>query len=216
MTTSTTALPDDSMEFEVDLSDLETFGDVRPSNIKKTESDRDAAAVKRRKTVSQTNECSRNESTASLDEEVDHKNYESLKNSDYLPLTVDSDDDEKLIIADASPKVTEKQGETPSPELSSQSKARGAKQRRKSPASADQLGEILQMQTAMFTSKSADRTSKESKNSPSSRPEPLQPQQTSLVKACVSSYLERNPNQEEDTGDVVHNVAAPESAGCKS
>lgn len=225
-----TTLPEESMDFEVDLTDLETFGEnvsTISTNIKKTEMNQDASGVKRKNPFSQAKECSKNESI-SLDEEMNPKQCKSLKyshqvNTSHLPSTGDSDDD-KLIIADASPNVSEQQqqqGETPSPEFSSPQKTKSGKQKRKAPHSADQLSEILQMQTAMFTSKTTDPPSKstsapQDSRSPSSRPSgPAQPHSTSLVKACVSSYLERNPGQEEETGEVFHNVAASESAGCK-
>lgn len=224
-----TTVTNESMDFEVDLSDLETFGENvsnKSTNIKKTKMNQDAAGIKHKKAISQTKGCSKNESS-NFDKEMDTNQCEFLKgsnqeNTSCHPSTGDSDDD-KLIIADTSPKVTKQrpqQCENPSPEFSSPSKSRSTKQKRKSPPLADQLGEILQMQTAMFTSKTSDLSSKstntaQDSRSPSSRPEPAQPHPTSLVKACVSSYLERNPGQEEETGDTFHNEAVTESAGCK-
>uniref|UniRef100_A0A8C6SW75 Interactor of little elongator complex ELL subunit 2 n=2 Tax=Neogobius melanostomus TaxID=47308 RepID=A0A8C6SW75_9GOBI len=231
-------LENDSIDFEVDLSDLETFGENasnKAANVKKAKMNQDGARVKSEKAISQNKGSRKNEST-SLDEELDSNQCESVKdkvtqnvatplrkdfnweNASHL-LSGDSDDD-NLIIADTSPKddMQQKQCETPS-SSSPSSNTRSAKQKKKTPPSGDQLGEILQMQTAMFTSNPSNVPSK-STNSPQdtstpsrlSGPTHLHP--TSLVKACVSSYLERNPSQEEETGDAFHNVAA-ESTGFK-
>lgn len=229
------SLTNDSIDFEVDLSDLETFGENvsnKPPSTKKTKRNQ---AVKSEKAFSQTKSSSKNESV-SLDEEMDSKQRESLKgkaaqdtstslsktlNRENTLSTGDSDDDQ-LIIADTSPNVNveQKPSETPSSEFSSPPRrTTRSKKQKKSPPSGDQLGEILQMQTAMFTSNPRDRpkTSNvfQDTSTPSrqSRPAPLH--STPLVKACVSSYLERNPGQEEETGDAIHNMAVPESTKCK-
>lgn len=231
-------LTNDIIDFEVDLSDLETFGENvsnKATNVKKTKMNRDAAGVKSEKAISQTKSLSKNESTH-LDEEMDGESLKdkitqytttpqskncNAENTSYPLLTGDSDDD-KLVIADTSPKDTgqQTQCETPSSEFSPPFKSRSTKQKKKAPRSRDQLGEILQMQTAMFTSKPSDFPSQSSSalqdaSSASRQSGPTHLHSTSLVKACVSSYLERNPNQEEETGDAFHNVAAPESTSFK-
>ncbi|MEQ2169961.1 hypothetical protein GOODEAATRI_030319 [Goodea atripinnis] len=76
---------------------------------------------------------------------------------------------------------------------------------RRAKASGDQLGEILRMQTAMFKS---GNESAIAVKSPSCCVGPqLNPHPTSLVKQCVSSYLERQQNEEGD-----NRAAFPESA----
>lgn len=231
-------LTNDSIDFEVDLSDLETFGENvsnKPPSAKKTKMNR---AVKSEKPISQTKSSSKNESV-SMEEEMGSKRCQSLKDkvaqdtstplskklnreNSSCPLSTGDSDDDQLIIADASPNVNvqQKHSETSSSEFSSPPRrTTRSKKLKKSPPSGDQLGEILQMQTAMFSSNPSDipKSSKvfqdTSTLSRQHGPAPLH--STPLVKACVSSYLERNPNQEEETGDAFHNVAAPESTKCK-
>ncbi|XP_055011544.1 little elongation complex subunit 2 isoform X2 [Boleophthalmus pectinirostris] len=200
----------DSLDFDVDLSDLETFGETTSSKmpIKQTKTE-DGSGVKSEKITDQTRSSGKKESRI-LKEDVKNAESHSVKtrtpqskNSDQesnSSLLIGDSDDDKLIIELSK-----------SPEFSSPTSR--SQRKRKTSSSEDQLGQILQMQTAMFTSNPSDGA--KSSNAPqetspaSKQPGPSQPHATSLVKACVSSYLERNPNQEEETGDVLHAAATP-------
>lgn len=223
----------DSLDFEVDLTDLETFGETSTSNkvpkIKKTKNEQDAV-VKSEKTASQTKSSSKNTSS-SLREEMEtdpvtsagtqmlrneaaeQQRMNSVQESDSVAHFTGDSDDEKLIIDDASTKMTPKpKPQTPQlsdPEFCLPSQATRSRRRlRQTKAPGDQLGEILRMQTAMFNSAKPSSVPQEV-SSPTTQTGPSGHSHTTLVKACVSSYLERNPNQEEETFDAPHSAAAP-------
>ncbi|XP_034735051.1 little elongation complex subunit 2 isoform X1 [Etheostoma cragini] len=146
-----------------------------------------------------------------------------------LPFIVDSDE-EKLVIDDCvspaktptkqhkakttlnSPITPVSESAAVNSEYSSPQKV--TKQRRQSTktnSSGDQLGEILRMQTAMFNSANdtapCSAISQET-NSPTRGTGPsLHSHPMSLVKACVSSYLERKQNQDGETCTVSHESA---------
>lgn len=130
-----------------------------------------------------------------------------------LPHKGDSDD-EKLVIDDGlSPASTPTERppsssgspSTPVPEsipdtLGSPSPQKAVRQNRqpKKAKTGDQLGEILRMQTAMFNSSNSTKkcsSISHEVNSPSQAVR-VYSHPTSLVKTCVSSYLERNQNQD--------------------
>ncbi|XP_067356634.1 little elongation complex subunit 2 isoform X2 [Channa argus] len=150
---------------------------------------------------------------------------QAAEESDEDTAFMKDSDDEKLVIDDsvspaATPTRKSKTKTTPcssdlpiaivsetvplNSELShSQKVPRQTRQPRKSKVTGDQLGEILRMQTAMFNS--ANDTAKSSTVSPETNSPPqcivrsVNPPTTSLVKSCVSSYLERNQNHSEET-----------------
>ncbi|XP_072241970.1 little elongation complex subunit 2 isoform X2 [Leuresthes tenuis] len=131
---------------------------------------------------------------------------------DDRALTGDSDDDKLAIDESVSPTATPAEQQEPqtaarqadpsvTPDstpviIESSSPYKGTRSRsqsKRAKVSGDQLGEILRMQTAMFKSASDTATMK----SPSRCVEPLvHSHPTSLVKPCVTSYLERE--QKED------------------
>lgn len=235
------------LDFEVDLTDLETFGEMTPiktSKVNKMQNEKDAAVKSKKSShlLSKSNRSSEhlvNISSSSLEEmntsltDMDDPMTEQTtrpllsesqrqdcaqKSDEHLALTGDSDD-EKLVIDDsvspaATPTTQLKHKTTPSPitsvsetvnsEFSSPQKGtRRTRQSKKSKVSGDQLGEILRMQTAMFNSASdtakcstiLSETNSSTRNiGPSVHSHPA-----SLVKSCVTSYLERNQNQDGET-----------------
>nr|XP_020486926.1 little elongation complex subunit 2 isoform X1 [Labrus bergylta] len=153
---------------------------------------------------------------------------DSAQESDKDLIVAEDSDDEKLVIDDivspaktpttqAKPRTTPCSADSPSTPVSepesanseSSSPQKGKRQRRQpkrsnaAPKSGDQLGEILRMQTAMFNT--ANDTAKQSTTSPETKTPtqctgtPAHSHQTSLVKPCVTSYLERSQNQERET-----------------
>ncbi|XP_054633332.1 little elongation complex subunit 2 isoform X2 [Dunckerocampus dactyliophorus] len=145
---------------------------------------------------------------------------ESDKDSaEDLAVTGDSDD-EKLVIDDSSsqtatvkiqctPESTSDPVVTPSAEsvpLASSSPKKNAVHRQQSKSTklpTDQLGEILRMQTAMFSSANnapkCPSTSQETVSSTQCAASSRHSLQLSLVKPCVTSYLERNQEHSEET-----------------
>ncbi|XP_059190269.1 little elongation complex subunit 2 isoform X2 [Centropristis striata] len=145
------------------------------------------------------------------------------ESDDELPYIGDSDE-EKLVIDDSvspakipktqQPKSTPHSADRPISPVSESAPVNSessfphkvTKQKRHSKrakVSGDQLGEILRMQKAMFNSASDAAkcsTISHETNSPSQSMGPsVHSHPTSLVKPCVSSYLERNLNQEGET-----------------
>ncbi|XP_061826357.2 little elongation complex subunit 2 isoform X2 [Nerophis lumbriciformis] len=132
----------------------------------------------------------------------------------------DDDDDERLVIDDTSSKsqTTPLKMQPSSESISDPSHKNAAAHRRKSrvaKAPADHLGEILRMQTAMFSS--ANNTPKcptTCKETVSPSPCPITAQHCfplSLVKPCVTAYLERSQHGSEEvsvTPPVVHTSTA--------
>lgn len=232
------------LDFEVDLTDLETFGEMTPaktSKVHKIQNEQNAVIETKQSTSSQLLSKSNgssgrrgNISSSSMEEtgmdvteptsrplpkECQRKDHASDEQSLY---TGDSDD-EKLVIDDAvSPDTATTQSKhvttpcssdspvTPTSEsviseVSSppQYSTRRTRQSKKSKVSGDQLGEILRMQTAMFNSASdaakCPTVSHETTSPTRSSGATVPSHPTSLVKSCVTSYLERNQNQDEET-----------------
>lgn len=142
------------------------------------------------------------------------------ESDEHLASTGESDeDDDKLVIDDyvspfATP-TTQHAHNTASSSITTvsdtipekaplQKRTKRIRQSKQSKAAGDQLGEILRMQTAMF--KSASDTAKCSTMCPETNPSTPKPastvhsHQTSLVKPCVTSYLERTQKQDDETG----------------
>ncbi|XP_068579665.1 little elongation complex subunit 2 isoform X2 [Cebidichthys violaceus] len=231
------------LDFEVDLTDLETFGEATPIKTRKMQNARVkgsnapsspplAKTKKSSEHLVNTSSSSQEEMDTSLtdvngpvkeeNEATARKNEQmrsdtTQQSDEDLPFIGDSDD-EKLVIDDsvspANVRTTSRSADPPiipvsesepvNPESSSPQK--GAKQKRqpkRAKVSGDQLGEILRMQTAMFNSPSdAARCSTipQETNSPTQCMGPsVHSHPVSLVKPCVSSYLERNQNQDGET-----------------
>ncbi|AWP08440.1 putative little elongation complex subunit 2 [Scophthalmus maximus] len=247
------------LDFEVDLTDLETFGETtatKASKMPKIRNEPHACAKSKKSTSSppinsseMSSENLANTSSSSLDEmnssstvtddpmteetaqpvlsessvtKTEQVSQESAQESDPGPAFTGDSDDEVLVIDDSasraatpttqpwpqttpcSPSAPISQTVPVHPDSSSPQKVtRQTRQCKKSKAS-DQLGEILRMQSAMFNS--ANNTSKSSTeplNSPTRcTGPPVHSNPTSLVKSCVSSYLERTQNQDGETGSV--------------
>ncbi|KAM8891708.1 little elongation complex subunit 2 isoform 2-T3 [Spinachia spinachia] len=212
------------LEFEVDLTDLETFGEAtaiktpkrQNASVGSLNAPSSSPLAKTKSSVHLANSSTdvngpvTEESTRTVaNEAVGSKTPQS---DDDLPLMGDSDD-EKLVIDDSvSPANATSRSAGPleipvsqsAPvNAESSSPQKGTRQRRESKRaklSGDQLGEILRMQTAMFKSpcdSAKCTTTAQDSSSPSQcvgasvHSHPM-----SLVKPCVSSYLERNQDGE--------------------
>lgn len=190
----------------MDFTDLETFGEtttVKTPKVRKTSEEEDACAKSKDATH-----------TPTL-----NKSEPSVPKTELVQPEIDQDlsgdsEDEKLVI-DVSVSPVETPSKQPDATLSSASPTdpvnsesspphkapRRTRQSRRT-KTGDQLGEILRMQKAMFSSAS-DRgkgsTASQETNSPTRTPGPsvsVHSHPTSLVKPCVSSYLERNQDQD--------------------
>uniref|UniRef100_A0A8C2YWB1 Interactor of little elongation complex ELL subunit 2 n=2 Tax=Cyclopterus lumpus TaxID=8103 RepID=A0A8C2YWB1_CYCLU len=241
------------LDFEMDLSDLETFGEapIKPPKIqngqnacvKSLNAPGSSSLAKTKKSsehLVNTGSSSQEEMNTSLADvtgpikeettitpKTEQMSSDSGQQSDENRSFIGDSDEEKLVIDDSeSPANTRTASRTADPPIipfsesetvnpDSLSPQKGTKQRRQSKrakVSGDQLGEILRMQTAMFNSpvkaakgstKSQETTSPTRCMGPSVHSHP-----TSLVKPCVSSYLERNQNQDGETCAAPH-VSAP-------
>ncbi|XP_073327318.1 little elongation complex subunit 2 [Pagrus major] len=233
---------DTSLDFEVDLTDLETFGETTPIKTPKMQKIKEEHNECLESKKDNSKSCSQEEtnpSLADLDEpmteettkpvqsetvvqKTEQKRQDSSQESDEdIALTGDSDD-EKLVIDDSvSPTVTPRRPKTrpcsanslipavtesvpmTSESSSPQSVARMRRQTKKAKVSGDQLSEILRMQTAMFNSASdkakSSTIAEESTSSTQCTGPSVQSHSISLVKPCVSSYLERNQHQDGKT-----------------
>ncbi|XP_035012960.1 little elongation complex subunit 2 [Hippoglossus stenolepis] len=256
----------ESLDFEVDLTDLETFGDTAPvkvSGMQKVQTEQHVGVkyksikatsvppVSKKKTSSgdPANKSSSsledmNTSSAVVDDPVtkeaaqqvqsetcepktEQLRHDSAQESDRDVASTGESDDEKLVIDDLSPAATPttqpKLKSSPcspdppvtpasetlpvkSPQSSSPEKVTRQTRLSKRSKSGDQLGEILRMQTAMFTTAGKCSTTVPQETTPCMAP-PIHSNPTSLVKPCVSSYLERNQNQDGETCSVPHKSA---------
>ncbi|XP_041795073.1 little elongation complex subunit 2 [Chelmon rostratus] len=253
------------LDFAVDLTDLETFGETTPSKTTKMQKEQDASVKSRTKrSIEQlVNTCSSSEemntSLTDIDNSITEETTQPVvsetivpkseqmklgsvqKSDEDLAFTGDSDD-EKLVIDDCvSPAATPKTQSKPktascsadppitpvsepvpanSDSSSPQKAKRQKRQSKRAKVSGDQLSEILCMQTAMFSSaKDTAKCSTVSQETnpptqcmgPSAHSHPI-----SLVKPCVSSYLERNQNKDGETWAAPHesapvvNITTPE------
>lgn len=247
------------LDFEVDLTDLETFGETTPNKTAKTqkiENEQDACVKSKKATSSQplsktkrssehlvnTSSSSEelNTSLTDMDDPITEETTEPVVSETIVPkserkrlnpVQKSDSDDEKLVIDDCvSPAATHTTQSKPktcsadppiapvsesvpanSESSSPQKVKRQKRQSKRAKVSGDQLSEILCMQTAMFSS--ANDTAKCSTVSqetnpptqcmgPSAHSHPI-----SLVKPCVSSYLERNQNQDGETWAASHESA---------
>lgn len=245
------------LDFEVDLTDLETFGETTAIKIPKMQKEQDAFLKIKTKRSSEhlvnTSSSSQEEINTSLtdmndaitentaqppvSESIVPKTEQmrpdfSQENDKDLAFAGDTDD-EKLFIDDSmSPAATPiKQSKTtpcnarpPSTPVSEsvpvnsessspQKLTRQKRQSKRVKASGDQLSEILRMQTAMFNT--ANDTSKRSTTSQEIKSPnrcmglSVHSHPVSLVKPCVTSYLEKKQNEGVETCTAPHE-SAPE------
>ncbi|XP_033823367.1 little elongation complex subunit 2 [Periophthalmus magnuspinnatus] len=209
-------LDTDSLDFEVDLSDLETFGENASNKTPKKHTKTEGSLGHTRSSGKKASRNLNEETNSSQSDPVKPKVSQSKSSdpeSDSSVLLIADSDDDKLFIDDVSPKDP-KLSQTP--ESPSPTTRRSKNPKMKTRSSGDQLGQILQMQTAMFTSNPNDGTKSSNPPQDASPPPkqsaPTHVHPTSMVKACVSSYLERNPNQEEETGDALQSAASAPKA----
>lgn len=222
---------DDALDFEVDLTDLETFGESMSIKTPKVQKD---VMLKSAKVPSCPSGTSKrpdrqvDDASRSSQEEVDpssatqpavndqpvakQERLDSDPASDEVPECGGDSDDGTLVIDDStSPPMnrpsapTAEPPRTPVPESvpaepqssTPQTATRPCRRSRRTKAASDQLSEILRMQSAMFSS--AHETPKcpavSNAASPGATPA-AHSHPTSLVKPCVSSYLERIKGEE--------------------
>ncbi|KAM4734052.1 little elongation complex subunit 2 [Anableps anableps] len=252
------SVENNGLDFEVDLTDLETFGEATTNTprIKKTKSERNEGVQSGGATstpdvtkskisnenlkvsssqgginaASKNTENTRAEASQLIVSEAELPKTESVDSDQKLdedPVFMADSDEENLIIDESGPLVASPtnqseplattcsvdfpvtfpiKSETTNVASSPPSKhTRSKRTTRRAKAPGDQLGEILRMQTAMFKSGSEPVTAIKS---PSRCVGPqLNPHSTSLVKPCVSSYLERHQNEDAEIRAVL-----PESA----
>lgn len=216
---------DHALDFEVDLTDLETFGEsasVKTPKVQKGSALKSAEVTGRSSGVSKRSDEHLDDTSRSSQEELEpssaappaasdqpdakQRRLDSDTASDEVPECGGDSDDEKLVIDDSvSPPVnrpsapTAESPRTPVSESSPSPRTatRPCRRSRGTQAAGDQLSEILRMQSAMFSS--AHETPKcplvSNAASPSAAPA-ARSHPTSLVKPCVSSYLERNKGEE--------------------
>lgn len=196
----------DALDFEVDLTELETFGETTPVKKPKKQELHDSLKITTQPTVSETVGTKTKQIDPHSDEE---SNQEASVDSDEGNLVIDDSVSPALTPnKQPLPRATPHSAEEPltpesepardEPETSSppQKPTRHGRQSRRHKESGDQLSEILRMQTAMFNP--ANNAAKSSTTSQESNPasQSLGPSAhlpvVSLVKPCVTSYLERN------------------------
>lgn len=226
------------LDFEVDLTDLETFGETAPTKTPKAQD----VCVKSKKATSpppssetnkvdeilvNTSSSSQEEMNISLTDEVrtdeisqpaaSHAADPKAEQSSVDLASTGDSDDEKLVIADSvSPAATPtKQAKLCSANSEPSTPEKVTRQRRQSKrakVSGDQLSEILRMQRAMFSSANdaakCSSISQEASSSNRCVGPSTQSHPTSLVKPCVSSYLERNQSWAGETC-AAHQESAP-------
>lgn len=207
----------DSLDFEVDLTDLETFGETTPVTKPKKQELQDSTKNTSQPTVSETVGTKTEQINPAFDQES-----EQASSGDS--------DEEKLIIDDSVSLTPNKQPphrttsltpeSEPTPDKSESSSSspqkptRPGRQSRKLKESGDQLSEILRMQTAMFNpAKNKSSSTCQETNPPSQSPGPsVQPPVVSLVKPCVTSYLERSEfGNSQESPPVVNVLTEPKS-----
>ncbi|XP_077372997.1 little elongation complex subunit 2 [Festucalex cinctus] len=233
----------DDLDFGVDLTDLETFGEAPLTTVQDTQSKQ----LKRAQSADAPPPSKMKRLTDPLSRSSQEEMRSSVTNLEHYPATeqmiptvvreaneakpaYESDqesdqEDDRLIIDDS---TSPSQATTPttcpaepafesSPSPSPKKRTAQRQASKRATAPADQLGEILRMQTAMFSTAS-DAAAK----SPALSQEMVTPTRCaetprhsvplSLVKPCVTSYLERSRHQSEETSaapPVIH-TSSPE------
>uniref|UniRef100_A0A8C5GNY0 Little elongation complex subunit 2 C-terminal domain-containing protein n=1 Tax=Gouania willdenowi TaxID=441366 RepID=A0A8C5GNY0_GOUWI len=244
----TAPVQDTGLDFDVDLTDLETFGETtknKPVTTQKLQREPDenhknnesSSLFRTTKSVTQ---CCVSDNSFSHEETLTADTFQPVSSpaavaeaeqvtlessltvgEDNVTLTGDSDDDEKLVIDVSESPTPTNQAEPPdsSAHLTSESQlfsssspkmTMSIRQSKRGKVSGDHLGEILRMQTAMF--KSSNQTqSKSLLQSPTRCPlTSVSSHSTSLVKPCVSSFLERKQDMDGDS------MAASEKASAST
>ncbi|XP_077566532.1 little elongation complex subunit 2 [Stigmatopora nigra] len=229
-------LSNDDLNFEVDLTDLETFGEAPLSKISKIQKSPNEQLPHGPNATSpqSTNANQLNEPLTHNSQEITHLSHslitttverneanvtkpasESEKESDNDTSVIGDSDNERLIIDDSTSPLKDA---TPEPRTCPTSEAstsalfspkKTSSKRSKAPS--DPMGEILRMQKAMFRASNdavaKSRTLPQVMVSPNPCMEPQrQPQPVSLVKPCVTSYLERNQHQSGETSTATPTV----------
>nr|XP_057931445.1 little elongation complex subunit 2 isoform X2 [Doryrhamphus excisus] len=209
------------LNFDVDMTDLETFGCEPLTKIpkeQKAHKKQIASPKSASSPLSTTEETPLLVATQANEVNTAKLEGESGDDSAENPAVTGDSDDEKLVIDDSSspsqvqrtPVCTSDPVVTPTAEsatlLASPSPEKNAGHRQHSKSSklpADQLGEILRMQTAMFSSANnalkSPSKSQETELSTRCAGSSRHTLQLSLVKPCVTSYLERNQQHSEET-----------------
>lgn len=261
------SVEDNGLDFEVDLTDLETFGETTSIKTPKTQKiqNMQGAYVQSKKNTSapplsklssehlvKTSSSSQEEINTSLTDKGEstkeetsqpaqskttvpktkQETLDSAQESDEELAIMGDSDDEKLVIDDTvSPAATPTKQLTPNTtcsadppltpvsesvsvtsELSpSEKSTRKKRQPKRARVSGDQLSEILRMQTAMFSStndptKSSTIVEETNSHTPCVGPS-VHSHPVSLVKPCVTSYLERANNQDGQTCTAPHESA---------
>lgn len=218
----------DALDFEVDLTELETFGETAAVKKPKKQELHDFLKITSQPTVSETVGIKTKPTDPHSDEEEEEE------------ASVDSDEGNLVIDDSVSPTLTTNKQPLPNatphsaedpltpeskpardePEASSspQKPPRHGRQSRRHKESGDQLSEILRMQTAMFnpTNNAAKSSAASQESNPPSQslgPSVHLPV-VSLVKPCVTSYLERNESVNFHEATPVVNVLPEHKSEC--
>ncbi|XP_077425661.1 little elongation complex subunit 2 isoform X2 [Vanacampus margaritifer] len=227
----------DDLDFAVDLTDLETFGEARLATVQNTQHKQlkrarsaDSPPPSKTKRLTSPQEEMRSPVTnlkhylateQMMPTVVREANEATAPKPAYESDEESDQEDDRLIIDDStSPSQATAPATCPAEpafesSASSSPKKRHASKRVTAPA--DQLGAILRMQTAMFSA-----TSDAAAKSPALSQEMVSPTRCaetprhsiplSLVKPCVTSYLERSRHRSEETSAAppVTHTASPE------
>lgn len=217
----------DALDFEVDLTELETFGETTAVKKPKKQELQDSLKITTQPTVSETVGTKTKPTDPHSDEESEE---EASVDSDEGNLVIDDSAPPTLTTnKQPPPHATPHSAEDPltpeskpardEPETSSPQKPpRHGRQSRRHKESGDQLSEILRMQTAMFNP--ANSAAKSSAASQESNPpsQSLGPSVhlpvVSLVKPCVTSYLERIESVNFHEAPPVVNVLPEHKSEC--
>lgn len=218
----------DALDFEVDLTELETFGETAAVKKPKKQELHDSLKITTQPTVSETVETKTKPTDPHSDEESEEE------------VSIDSDEGNLVIDDSVSPTLTPIKQPLPNaaphsaedpltpeskpardePETSSspQKPTRHGRQSRRHKESGDQLSEILRMQTAMFnpTNNAAKSSATFQESNPPSQslgPSVHLPV-VSLVKPCVTSYLERNESVNLHEATPVVNILPEHKSEC--
>lgn len=218
----------DSLDFEVDLTDLETFGESTPVKKPKKQELLNSLATTSQPSVSETVGIKTKPINSHSDEGAEQ---ETSVDSDEGNLVID-DCVSRTLTPDKQPlphatphsaevpvtPESEPTGDDSEPSSSPQKPRRQGQQPRRRRESGDQLGEILRMQTAMFNptnSAAKSSTASQESNPPSQSLGPsVHLPVVSLVKPCVTSYLERNESMNVHEATPVVNIPAEHKSQC--
>lgn len=216
----------DSLDFEVDLTDLETFGETTPAKKPKKQELHNSTKITAHPAVSETVGIKPKQINPKSDQETEHT---SFMDSDEEKLVIDDSVSQTLTpnkqpLPSAAPSSADipltSESTSDKPELSSSphKHAKHGRQSRRLRGSGDQLSEILRMQSAMFNptnnSAKSSSTSQETKSPSQSLGPSAHPPAVSLVKPCVTSYLERNESVNSHESTPLVNVLTEHKSQC--